>query len=175
MQTTISKLPDWKYSEQRERGTLLIVDRSMDAVAPLMHEYTFQAMVNDLLKVHGELCYLPPEAVAAAGGPINPAPPVNPNDSKEDRDNASALVLSEDDPLWVDFRHRHIGDVMATVTERFKEFKSKNKLAKLQSDDTASVKVSKARTLPLTAPFAEVAVFGVALTKRRVLGADCTV
>jgi hypothetical protein len=68
MQTTISKLPDWKYSETRERGTLLIVDRSMDAVAPLMHEYTFQAMVNDLLKVHGELCYLPPEAIAAAGG-----------------------------------------------------------------------------------------------------------
>ena len=33
MQTTISKLPDWKYSETRERGTLLIVDRSMDPVA----------------------------------------------------------------------------------------------------------------------------------------------
>ena len=137
MQATIGKLPDWKYSEQRERGTLLIVDRSMDAVAPLMHEYTFQAMVNDLLKVHGELCYLPQDS---SGAGLNPPPPSHPNETKEEQDNAAALVLSEDDPLWVDFRHRHIGDVMATVTERFKEFKSKNKLAKLQADDTASVK-----------------------------------
>ena len=137
MATTISKLPEWKYSEQRERGTLLIIDRSMDVTAPLMHEYTFQAMVNDLLKVHGELCYLPGDATA----PTAVRPTVSTaNEVKDEAEAANALVLSEDDPLWVDFRHRHIGDVMAAVTERFKEFKSKNKLAKLQSDDSASVK-----------------------------------
>jgi len=96
-------------------------------------------MVNDLLKVHGELCYLPGEV------PGNPAAAARPavataNEVKDEAEAANALVLSEDDPLWVDFRHRHIGDVMAAVTERFKEFKSKNKLAKLQSDDSASVK-----------------------------------
>ena len=139
MATTISKLPDWKYSEQRERGTLLIIDRSMDVTAPLMHEYTFQAMVNDLLKVHGELCYMPgdvPTTPATAAQPVVSTA----NEVKDEAEAANALVLSEDDPLWVDFRHRHIGDVMAAVTERFKEFKSKNKLAKLQSDDSASVK-----------------------------------
>ncbi len=41
-----AKLPDWKPSEARERGVLLIVDRSLDPVAPLMHEYTYQAMVR---------------------------------------------------------------------------------------------------------------------------------
>ena len=51
----ISQLPDWEANKDRERGTLLIVDRSMDPIAPLMHEYTYQAMVNDLVHVKGEV------------------------------------------------------------------------------------------------------------------------
>ena len=118
MATTISKLPDWKYSEQRERGHTAH-HRPLDGrhVAPLMHEYTFQAMVNDLLKVHGELCYLPARRHAAttpvsgrdSSHGVNTA-----NEVKDEAEAANALVLSEDDALWVDFRHRHIGDVMAS-------------------------------------------------------------
>ena len=72
----IAKIPGWEAAKTRERGTLLILDRrcatlsffgslvctpacvgySLDPVAPLMHEYTYQAMVNDLLDVVGELC-----------------------------------------------------------------------------------------------------------------------
>lgn len=33
---------------------LLLVDRSSDALSPLVHEYTYQAMVNDLLPIQGE-------------------------------------------------------------------------------------------------------------------------
>ena len=35
----------------RERGNMLILDRTFDTVSPLMHEYTYQAMVMDLLTV----------------------------------------------------------------------------------------------------------------------------
>ena len=35
----------------RPRGVLFITDRSMDLCAPLLHEFTFQAMCNDLLEV----------------------------------------------------------------------------------------------------------------------------
>jgi syntaxin-binding protein 1 len=31
------------------RCVLLIVDRTIDAIAPLLHEFTYQAMANDLL------------------------------------------------------------------------------------------------------------------------------
>lgn len=32
-----------------DRGTLLLLDRSEDVLAPLMHETTYQAMVHDVL------------------------------------------------------------------------------------------------------------------------------
>lgn len=35
----------------RPRGVLLVVDRSMDLFAPLLHEFTYQAMVHDLLPI----------------------------------------------------------------------------------------------------------------------------
>jgi len=35
----------------RPRATLIITDRSMDVVAPLIHEFTYQAMCNDLLPI----------------------------------------------------------------------------------------------------------------------------
>ena len=30
---------------------MIITDRSMDVVAPFLHEFTYQAMINDLLPV----------------------------------------------------------------------------------------------------------------------------
>lgn len=35
----------------RPRATLLITDRSMDTIAPFVHEFTYQAMVNDVLPI----------------------------------------------------------------------------------------------------------------------------
>ena len=42
---------DWNPN----RGVLLVADRSMDPVAPLMHEYTYQCFVHDLCDVKGDL------------------------------------------------------------------------------------------------------------------------
>ena len=41
----------------RPRGTLIITDRSMDVVAPLIHEFTYQAMCNDLLPIENGTKY----------------------------------------------------------------------------------------------------------------------
>lgn len=35
----------------RQRATLIVTDRAMDVVAPLIHEFTYQAMANDLLPI----------------------------------------------------------------------------------------------------------------------------
>lgn len=42
----------------RPRATLLITDRSMDTVAPFLHEFTYQAMANDLLPIQDGVKYL---------------------------------------------------------------------------------------------------------------------
>jgi len=33
------------------RATLVITDRTMDMIAPFVHEFTYQAMANDLLPI----------------------------------------------------------------------------------------------------------------------------
>ena len=38
-------------SPQRPQGILVITDRTMDMVAPFVHEFTYQAMANDLLPI----------------------------------------------------------------------------------------------------------------------------
>lgn len=40
-----------KPDSSRPRGTLLITDRAMDTLAPFIHEFTYQAMSNDLLPI----------------------------------------------------------------------------------------------------------------------------
>jgi hypothetical protein len=61
-------------SSLTQRGVLLIVDRGIDVVAPLLHEFTYQAFVADLLDVHSR--YSPDE-----GG--------------------AEVILDESDPVWV--------------------------------------------------------------------------
>ena len=50
-----------KYSSSdpsaRQRATLVITDRSMDMLAPFIHEFTYQAMANDLLPIEGGTKY----------------------------------------------------------------------------------------------------------------------
>lgn len=50
----------------RPRGVLFITDRSMDLFAPFLHEFTYQAMCNDLLDIEDGTTYrcapLPPSA-----------------------------------------------------------------------------------------------------------------
>jgi len=41
----------------RPRGVLIITDRTMDTVAPFLHEFTYQAMANDLLKIDNGRVY----------------------------------------------------------------------------------------------------------------------
>jgi len=33
------------------RATMIITDRTMDMIAPFVHEFTYQAMANDLLPI----------------------------------------------------------------------------------------------------------------------------
>ncbi len=100
------------------KGVVLVVDRAVDVIAPLMHEFTYQALVGDQCAIQGEFCYLDAERFSS----FTPA-------EKEQK----TLILNEkDDPLWGEFRHQHIGTVMAAVPAQLRKFKKENKLAQFE-------------------------------------------
>lgn len=95
----------------RPRGVLYITDRTMDLFAPLLHEFTYQAMAHDLLPLKerdGKTTY---RAVLNEGGP-----------DEEVKD----LPLSEKDKLWLDTRHRHMKDTIDKLMSDFQKFVAEN-------------------------------------------------
>lgn len=105
--------PTWWYhgsgksgntSQERERSTFLLLDRASDCLTPLMHDFTYQAMVHDLLKVEGDKITYGAEA---ADDPSK----------TEDKD----VLLNEKDKLWVELRGKHIAQVIEILSGRINE------------------------------------------------------
>lgn len=94
-------------------GDFLICDRRIDLTAPLLHEFTYQAMCQDLLPIHhGNRFDLP------KGG--------------------RTVALDENDTLWTGLRHCHIADCSRTIVGKFNQFLTENKAA-VKSKTGASV------------------------------------
>ncbi|KMU85289.1 Sec1 family superfamily protein [Coccidioides immitis H538.4] len=94
----------------RQRGLLYIVDRTLDLVAPLVHEFTYQAMAHDLLPIkEGEKVTY--ETTINAGEPNQ--------ETKE-------LEISENDSIWVESRHLHMKDLLGKLVDDFNQFRAKN-------------------------------------------------
>jgi len=100
--------------EASNRATLLILDRSFDVIAPILHEFTYQAMIYDLLNVQNDHYHYSVQT--------------NDGGTKE-----KDVILSEVDPLWPTLRHKHIADTMNWILSRFNEFVKENKASKLYS------------------------------------------
>lgn len=97
-------------------GDLLIMDRTVDLVSPLLHEFTYQAMAQDLLSIHHDNRYDYKYSSTAKG------------------DSTSRTVaLDENDSLWVAMRHTHIADCSKFIVNRFNQFLSENKAAVKQN------------------------------------------
>ncbi|KDE02370.1 hypothetical protein MVLG_07072 [Microbotryum lychnidis-dioicae p1A1 Lamole] len=88
----------------RPRGVLLITDRSMDLYAPFVHEFTYQAMCNDLLDIEDGRTYRYTFRNAA-------------NDV-EDKE----AILTEEDSVWTEVRHMHMKDALDKLIADFKAY-----------------------------------------------------
>lgn len=90
----------------RPRGILLITDRCMDLVAPLIHEFTYQAMAHDLLPIKegDKVTY---RTVIHQGEP-----------DEEEKE----MELGDHDKVWVDNRHIHMYYAIDKLRSDFKKF-----------------------------------------------------
>ncbi|GAA5812262.1 hypothetical protein MFLAVUS_005712 [Mucor flavus] len=111
------------------RATLLIVDRSIDPAAPLLHEFTYQAMINDLLPVEeSENGVKYGYEYTQADGSIG---------SKD-------VMLDEQDNIYKSIRHMHIAECTDRLIEKFNEFLSENKVG---NNSSTSESKSSAKSL----------------------------
>ncbi|KAK0735720.1 Sec1-like protein [Apiosordaria backusii] len=116
VQTEIDRLQKWdpNFPPQttRPQSVLLITDRSMDLMAPLLHEFTYQSMAHDLLPIKEQ-----PDGKITFHMTINEGMP-----NAEEKD----MELAEKDNLWIDNRHRHMSDTIEKLMGDFKKFIDQN-------------------------------------------------
>jgi len=126
----------WWYhgdAEHTERGraTLLLLSRADDCLSPLLHEFTYQAMVYDLLDVdHEKITY----SAEMAGS-------VDPEGNAVDTIDKDAL-LNDDDELWVELRGKHIADVIQILSGRIREIVNSSTGVALSANGTKAKALS---------------------------------
>ncbi|KAL6965015.1 STXBP unc-18 S1 [Sarracenia purpurea var. burkii] len=106
-----STIPNFPKTETCE---LLILDRSVDQIAPVIHEWTYDAMCHDLVAMDGNK-YVHEIPSKTGGQP----------EKKE-------VLLEDHDPVWLELRHAHIADASERLHDKMTNFVSKNKAAQLQ-------------------------------------------
>lgn len=92
---------------------ILVIDRSIDPVAPLLHEFTYQAMAYDLLLKEDDPSY---KFVYTSG-----------SGKSEERE---VLLTDIMDSMWAQLKHAHITEVISTVTAQLPKQLDRSDLAK---------------------------------------------
>lgn len=101
---------DFPPPSNRPRGALYITDRSMDLFAPLLHEFTYQAMAHDLLPIKD-------------GDKVTFKTIVNQHSPDQQEKD---VEISEKDRIWIENRHRHMKDTIEKLMGDFQKFIDEN-------------------------------------------------
>ncbi|PHJ17067.1 syntaxin binding [Cystoisospora suis] len=128
--------------------SLLILDRSIDVATLLVHEYTYQALVYDVLEI--PTIALPSSSSPLKRGKSGRAPSTSSQEMNElllqedtfqyeivsnaGKREQKRAILGEQDELWVRFRHSHIQSVNEEVQEEIQRFIRENATAKTQKE-----------------------------------------
>ncbi|KAG6812785.1 hypothetical protein H0H92_000557 [Tricholoma furcatifolium] len=107
-----AKYPPSSPEASRPRATLIITDRTMDMLAPFLHEFTYQAMANDLLPIDNGTKYT-----------YKFQPSVGAYEDK-------TATLSDSDSVWTEVRHMHMREAIDKLMADFNKFLQENAVFK---------------------------------------------
>ena len=94
---------------------IIILDRSFDPLTPILHDYYYQAMCFDLLKLEKGIVEY---------------------DSTDNAGNTTKkkAMLTDSDDLWNKYKYKHIAEAMQGVGDEFSHFVETNQTTKAQKD-----------------------------------------
>jgi syntaxin-binding protein 1 len=104
-------------------GTLIILDRTIDPISPFLHEFTYQAMIADLLEV---------EEIPA--GLKYKYKYTQEDGTTQDQE----VTLIEEDPVYTNIRHMHIANTTEKLISDFNAFVNENKISSSGGPATAA-------------------------------------
>ncbi|KAF9919446.1 vacuolar sorting protein VPS33/slp1 [Linnemannia zychae] len=110
---------------QQGQGTILILDRSVDIIAAIVHEFTYQAMANDLLPIEDGKKFT--YTIENGDGSTETA----------------SVVIDESDQVFTDIRHAHMVETASTLTSKFNQFVAENEALRGDKDKVASLRNMK--------------------------------
>lgn len=82
----------------------------MDICAPLVHEFTYQAMAHDLLPIK-------------EGDKVTYKTTLNEGQPNEE---VKEMEITEHDRIWTDSRHLHMKDLLGKLVDDFNKFRAAN-------------------------------------------------
>ena len=91
---------------ERGRSTLLLLSRQEDCLTPLLHEFTYQAMVHDLLPLENDTITID---LPTENGP-------------QQKD----VLLNQSDDIWMELQGKHIADVIQILSDRIRDIVHSN-------------------------------------------------
>ena len=108
---------DLAKPENFSPGTLLLLDRSFDTLTPFLHEFHYQAIINDLFQLENGKKYL----------------------HKSTDGSEKTVFLDEEDTIYQSLKHLHLAECSQKLVADFNAFEEENKeqigtdISKMQS------------------------------------------
>ncbi|OMH81235.1 Protein transport protein sec1, partial [Zancudomyces culisetae] len=147
---------DDKKGTGKNKGVLLVVDRSVDLLAPLLHEFTYEAMAMDLaeeqIETDNKMRRKYNYSVDLANGQTEPR-------SMELGNNGSG----GEDAVWREYRYQHISDAQGRLLKEVEKFAQSNKaIADFQSGGEGKANLTMVRDVVGAMPQfkAQMAIYG---------------
>ncbi|KAJ2150624.1 syntaxin binding protein 1 [Coemansia sp. RSA 1935] len=98
-----------KRPETLTPSVVIVLDRSVDLYSPLLHEFTYQALVHDLIDLDGGNTYT--YTLESTDGQSQ---------------SAEAELSEQKDPIWRQLRHWNISEVSQTLADKFEKLLKDN-------------------------------------------------